>query len=52
MKLLTLFAAVCLLGTTSCSQKLCPAYSKANVEQQHNFAKDDITSKTTSASRI
>jgi hypothetical protein len=51
MKLLTLFAAVCLLGTTSCSQKLCPAYSKANVEQQHNFAKD-VTTKTTSANRI
>lgn len=51
MKLLTLFAAVCLLGTTSCSQKLCPAYSKTNVEKQHIFAKD-ITSNNASANRI
>jgi hypothetical protein len=49
MKLLTLFAAVCLLGTTSCSQKLCPAYSKTNTEKQNTYAKDVMPNATSTA---
>lgn len=51
MKVLTFFAAVCLLGTTSCSQKLCPAYTKTNAEKQHIYAKD-VAPNATSTARI
>ncbi|WP_190277506.1 hypothetical protein [Adhaeribacter rhizoryzae] len=40
MKLLTLIAAVCLMGTASCSQKTCPAYSKSKEQAPTHFAKD------------
>jgi hypothetical protein len=40
MKIFALLAAVCLLGTTSCSKKLCPAYSKTDSVQQNTYAKD------------
>jgi hypothetical protein len=38
MKIFTFLAAVCLLGMTSCSQKVCPAYSKTDSGQQNTFA--------------
>ncbi|MDB5263640.1 MAG: hypothetical protein JWQ14_2923 [Adhaeribacter sp.] len=40
MKLLTIFAAVCLMATASCSRKTCPAYSKSNEQPPTHFAKD------------
>jgi hypothetical protein len=43
MKIFTFLAAVCLLGITSCTKKLCPAYSKTESQQHHTFAKEVAT---------
>ncbi|WP_170252691.1 hypothetical protein [Adhaeribacter aerolatus] len=45
MKLLTLIAAVCLMGTASCSQKTCPAYSKSKEQAPTHFVKDTAGAK-------
>jgi hypothetical protein len=51
MKLLTFFAAVCLMGMASCSQKTCPAYSKGKSHAPTHYAKNIVTSKA-DASRM
>ena len=45
MKLLTIIAAVCLMGTASCSQKTCPAYSKGQKQAPTHYAKDTAGAK-------
>ncbi|MGV3642354.1 MAG: hypothetical protein ACO1NZ_17660 [Adhaeribacter sp.] len=40
MKIFTFVAALCLIGMSSCSQKTCPAYSKAGSAQPHTLAKE------------
>jgi hypothetical protein len=40
MKIFTFLAAVCLLGISSCSQKICPAYSETDSVQQNMYAKE------------
>jgi hypothetical protein len=40
MKIFTFLAAVCLLGMSSCSQKVCPAYSKTDSAPQNIYAKE------------
>jgi hypothetical protein len=40
MKIFTFLAAFCLMGMASCSQKVCPAYSKTDSVQHHPFAKE------------
>lgn len=40
MKIFTFLAAVCLIGFSSCSQKVCPAYSKTDGVQHNTFAKE------------
>lgn len=42
MKIFTFLAAVCLLGISSCSQKVCPAYSKTDNGQQNIYAKEMV----------
>lgn len=40
MKIFTFVAALCLIGMSSCSQKTCPAYSKAGSAQPSIYAKE------------
>lgn len=42
MKIFTFLAAICLLGMTSCTKKLCPAYSGTESVKQNILAKEVI----------
>lgn len=40
MKIFTFVAALCLIGMSSCSHKVCPAYSKTDSAQPNTYAKE------------